>query len=395
MQSEWIDSSAAADRLGVKPATLYAYVSRGILRRRYDPQRRRSLFDPEEVERLARRGRPRRKPAPTEVVVESRVTTLGSDRPFYRGRDALTLAETHSFEAVAEWLWSGELCDAGPWRSRPEAVAAARAAQRRLPADLLSLDRLQIVVTAMAVTDPLRFHREPEAVVVTSRALIAGMIEALPARSKPLDRTSAAVLWSRLAARPPTTAEELKLLETAMVLLADHELAASTFAARVAASVRADPYAVVSTGLGVVGGPMHGGASLAVERMLAEISDPADVPRVIGERLRRGEHIPGAGHAVYRSGDARGTRLLDLLRRLSPGHPKVIVAERILVELQMRRLPAYNIDFPLAVFTTMFDMPLGSGETVFAVARTAGWLAHALEEYRTRTRFRPRAITPR
>ncbi|MFF0489031.1 citrate/2-methylcitrate synthase [Nocardia sp. NPDC004068] len=389
---DWIDSAAAVERLGVKPATLYAYVSRGVLRRRYDPRTRRSLFDPAEIEQLARRGKPRRKPAPTEIAVESRVTTLGSDRPYYRSRDALELAARHRFEDVAEWLWGNDLRDAEPWRADAAAVAVARRIQRGLPADLLPLDRLQLVVTALAAVDPRRGDRDALAV---APALLAGMVTALPERSEPVDATLAALLWSRLAPAPPPGAPELKCLDTAMILLADHELAASTFAARVAASVRADPYAVVSTGLGVVGGPMHGGASLGVERLLAEIDRPADVSRAIGDRLRRGERIPGAGHAVYRHGDGRGTRLFDRLREIAPAHPKLVVAEAILRELRTRRLPEANIDFPLGLLTTMFGMPPGSGQTIFAVARTAGWLAHAAEEYASRTPFRPRALGPR
>jgi citrate synthase len=112
---EEIDAAEAARRLGVKPATLYAYVSRGVLRRRPGADGRRSRFDAAEVAELARRGRPRR-PADTELVVESAVTALGADRPYYRGRDALALAGAARFEQVADWLWTGER---GGWSPRP------------------------------------------------------------------------------------------------------------------------------------------------------------------------------------------------------------------------------------------------------------------------------------
>jgi citrate synthase len=273
-------------------------------------------------------------------------------------------------------------------------VATARAVQLGLPGELLPLDRLQIVVTALAVSDPLRFQQDPGAVAATGRTLIAGMVDALPRLCEPLDRSVAAMLWSRLCPRPPSEPWELKVLDTALVLLADHELASSTFAARVAASARADPYAVVGCGLGVLGGPMHGGSSLALEHMLAEIGEPAAVPRVIGDRLRRGERVPGFGHSVYRAGDARGAHLWRMLHAAAPGHPTIIVAEAILTELRSRRLPEFNSDFPLAAMGGVFDMIPGAGEAVFAVARTAGWLAHALEEYASGTLIRPRAITP-
>ena len=184
----------------------------------------------------------------------------------------------------------------------------------------------------------------------------------------------------------------LAILDAALVLLADHELAASTLAARVAASVRADPYAVVTTGLGVLSGPMHGGASLGAERLLAEVREPSQAARVIGDHLRRDERIPGLGHAVYKSGDARGTYLFGLLREAVPGHERLAAAEALLAELRARKLPEMNIDFALATFGAVAGMIDGAGEAIFAVARTAGWLAHAIEEYERHTPLRPRAV---
>src|SRR5690242_14568263 len=103
----WLDVDQAAHRLGVKPATLYAYVSRGVLARRRSTDGH-SLFDPAEVERLARRGRPRRTAGAAELVIESAITTLGEDRPFYRGRDAVDLATRCELEEVAAWVWTGD-----------------------------------------------------------------------------------------------------------------------------------------------------------------------------------------------------------------------------------------------------------------------------------------------
>jgi citrate synthase len=175
-------------------------------------------------------------------------------------------------------------------------------------------------------------------------------------------------------------------------VLADHELAASTLAARVAASVRADPYAVVSAALGVVSGPVHGVASLGVERMLAEIDDPRRTSYVIGERLRRGERIPGVGHQIYKHGDARGELITRLLHKVAPEHPRLLVAQALRDELSARGLPPTNSDFAIATLASVTGMVPGSGQAIFAVARTAGWLAHALEEYAGRSPLRPRAV---
>ncbi|GAA4629163.1 citrate synthase [Actinoallomurus vinaceus] len=394
---EWIDAARAAERLGVKPATLYAYVSRGVLRRRRSPDGRRSLFDPAEIEELARRGRPRRPPGASELVIESRVTALGDDRPYYRGRDALDLAGSHDFEAVAEWLWAGEPSSAGgdAWRPSPQAVAVARAAQSGLPGETLPLDRLQVITTALAAADPVRLVLDAPAVVALGRRLIAGMVESLPAAGGDADppggASIAARLWTRLTPQEPRPAT-VRALNAALVLLADHELASSTLAARIAASVRADPYAVVTAGLGAAGGGLHGGASLGAEAFLAEIPAPERAARVIGERLRRGEGVPGFGHRVYRVRDGRAGCLLDLVRAAAPDHERLAVAETVLAEARGRGLPGVNVDFALATLGAVTGMGRGAGEAIFAVARTAGWLAHALEEYARGTPLRPRAI---
>jgi citrate synthase len=390
----WMTATEAATRLGVKPATLYAYVSRGVLSRRRSPTGQ-SLFDPSEVDRLARRGRPRRRSGRLdELVISSGITALGEDRPFYRGRDALNLSASQSFESVAEWLWTGSpdalaAAKEVPWEAPAAGVAAGRAAQSGLPPDVLPLERLQVIVPALAATDPLRANLDPEAVVDVGRALIAGMVDSLPGPS--VTGGIAARLWAKLGPTRPRS-RLADALRTALVLVADHELAASTLAVRVAASVRADPYAVVMAGLGTMSGPLHGGASLGAESLLTEVAAGSSAREVLGLRLRRGDRIPGHGHAVYRPTDGRFTTLLDRVRSLAGSHPVLATADALLAEARRRRLPEPNIDFALAVLTRAAGMPIGSGEAIFAVARTAGWLAHAREEYEHRTRLRLRAV---
>ncbi|MGW0197411.1 citrate synthase [Nonomuraea sp. NPDC003201] len=514
---EWIDAATASERLGVKPATLYAYVSRGVLQRRHSDDGRRSLFSAEEIERLARRGRPRSQPP--ELVIESAITALGVDRPHYRGLDALGLALTSDFETVAAWLWTADpslwhppspppphspttpadprpsatparqghphpsatppdphppaapahrpdphpsatSADAHPpapparqghphpsatqghphpsatqgdprpsdhqgdprrvaepaasgphaaphpatgpsaqgvrihwpepWRCENDALRAAVTAQRGLPDDLLPLDRLQVIITVLGASDSLRYQLDPASVAATGRRLIAGLVDALPQLSEPQGDSIAERLWSRLCPHPATPGL-LNAVQAALVLLADHELAASTLAARVAASAKADPYAVVLTGLGVLGGPLHGGASYGAERLLAEVAEPHQAARAIAERVRRGERIPGFGHSVYKNGDARGALLLDLVKEAAPGHDRIAAGVAVLEEMRRRRLPERNVDFALATLTAVSGMVSGAGEAIFAVARAAGWLAHAMEEYDRGTLLRLRA----
>jgi citrate synthase len=428
--TDWITAEAAAQRLGVKRATLYAYVSRGVLVRRQAADSRGSLFDSGEIERLARRGRPRRAPGTTELVIESALTEITGDRLSFRGREVTSLAATHTLEDIATLLWTGALpapggpgeADVPPWHASPEAVAVGAAAQAALPARALPLERLGVIVPALAAADPLRLHLDGPAVMAAGRALIAGMVDSLPSAAhtpagrhpvgsdvnhtagagaghtagpgagpQPAGEGIAERLWPKLCPAPATPGL-LTALRAALVLLADHELAASTFAARVAASVRADPYAVVATGLGALGGPLHGGASLGAEGMLAAAAAPGDASRVVGDLLRLTGRVPGFGHFVYRTGDPRAICLLGLVRRGAAGSPRLAVADAVLAEMRERALPEPNIDLALAALADVAGLISGAGEAIFAVARTAGWIAHALEEYARATPLRPRAV---
>jgi citrate synthase len=163
-------------------------------------------------------------------------------------------------------------------------------------------------------------------------------------------------------------------------------------AARVAASVRADPYAVAAVGLATVSGSLHGGASLAVEALLAEVERPEQAARAVGQRLRRGERLRGFGHPLYPDGDPRAAYLLDRLRRAAGGSPRLAVVDALVEATRRRGLPPPNVDLALAALGHVAGMARGAGEAIFAVARVAGWLAHALEEYERATPIRLRAV---
>jgi citrate synthase len=400
-QAEGLLSTAEASRrLGVKPETLYAYVSRGLLHRQRSPDGRRSWFDPAEVERLAERSRQPPGRAAARLGVTSAITSIQGGRYRYRGVDATELARDRSFEQVAHWLWTGALPAAPDWHADESAVEVGRAAQAVLPPDTLPLERLRVIIAAMATTDELRLQLDPPAVVAAGQSLIAGMVACLP-DAAPATRASSRAgagiaerLWRKLTPAAPDP-PLLRTLDTAMVLMADHELAASTVAARAAASVRADPYAVVSAGLAVASGTLHAGASLDIEALLAEAGRPERAARAVGERLRRGERIRGFGHFVYKDGDPRADHLLERLRAVAVERPaladRLAVAEAVLDAARRRRLPEPNVDFALATLASMAGMIAGAGEAIFVVARAAGWLAHGLEEYQRGVPIRPRA----
>ncbi|OKI42767.1 citrate synthase [Streptomyces sp. TSRI0281] len=393
--------------LGVKPETVYAYVSRGQLSSVRAPGGRGSTFDAVEVEALVRRtGRREHTPAGNDLVFRTGITLIEQDRYYFRGVDATELAREYGYEEVAEWLWTGELRPGVRFNAPAEALAAARRAVGALPAHSGSTDRLRVAVIAAAAADPLRFDLSPRAVLSSARSLIPTLVGALPViggakpgegaerdengeRDEGGSGTLARQLWPRLTARPADPAS-LAVLDTALVLLIDHDLAASTLAARVAASAHAHPYAVVSAGLGVLEGPLHGAASGLAHRMLTEVVDRGGAAPVVADHLRTGRRIPGLGHRLYTGEDPRGRTLFALLEKV-PQAADALAAARDVVSTTARHTPLHaNIDLALAVLSVSCGMPAEAGETVFAVSRTAGWIAHALEEYAERPlRMRP------
>ncbi|MFD0426430.1 citrate synthase [Streptomyces parvus] len=382
----------AAELLGVKPETVYAYVSRGQLSSVRAAGGRGSTFDAEEVRALARRsGRRDPSPAGGDLAFRTGITLIEDDRCYFRGVDATELARRHGYEEVAEWLWTGELRPGARFAAPAGTLAAARRAVEALPAHSGSTDRLRVAVTAAAATDPLRFDLSPEAVLNSARGLIPTLVGALPVLGGPAAEGGplAADLWSRLTPEP-ADAPSLAVLDAALALLIDHDLAASTLAARVAASARAHPYAVVSAGLGVLEGPLHGAASGLAHRLLREAVDRGSAVPVVADHLRTGRRVPGLGHRIYRGEDPRATVLFELLAEV-PQAAGALAAAREVVATTARHAPLHaNIDLALAVLSVSRGMAADAGETVFAVSRTAGWIAHALEEYGERPlRIRP------
>jgi citrate synthase len=376
-EDQLLTTAEVAHRLRIKPETIYAYVSRGLLARVKVPGERTSRFRLADVERLAGRTqatRPERDAAP---AMRTATTLIAYGRLHYRGLDVAKLAPVTPFEEVAGWLWTGE------WRREPfvasaETLATAQRASSHLPARARLFDRLPVIVSVAAAMDPLRFDLAPATVTALAPALLSTMVDALPlAGEAPADDALAARLWPRLTGTPATAAG-LRALNAALVLLADHDLAASTIAVRVAASTRANPYAAVLAGLGALDGPMHGAVGSSVHRMI-EVALRDGAPAAVAEWLRTGT-LPGFGHSLYPDGDPRGAALLDLVAELPMGGElRRTVDDLIATAARRGALP--NVDLALAALAHATGMGPGAAEVVFAVARTAGWIAHVVEEY--------------
>ena len=385
-----LTTAEAAARLGVKPETLYAYVSRGLIDRERGPDG--STFSARDVDRLALAGR-RVRSLPA-MVFPSALTLIEDDRVYYRGLDATELSRTRTFEEVASWLWRGTWPSSSqPWAEDAGALQAVLAAQSPLPDTALPLDRFHVVVAVAAGIDPIRHDTTADVTIATTQRLLRLMARSLPTasgkappRAEP-NQPLAEVLWRRLSPLPVTPGR-VAALDAALVLLADHELATSTLAARSAAMVRADAYEVVGAGLNVVGGTRHGGASLDLEGVLRN-AEVAGAGRAVDARLAQG-HLPGFGHSIYKHGDPRTQPLFDRLDALDPEPHRRKLVEDVLRAAASRHVPEPNVDAGIAALAWCSQMRPGSGEAIFGISRTAGWIAHALEQYDQPTFMRAR-----
>lgn len=389
MTDRRLTTAEAATALGVKPATLYAYVSRGLLSRRRSA--RGSTFDAGEVARLAathRRsagGRQR-----SDLAFATSLTLIEGGHLAYRGVDATELAADRRFEEVAGWLWSAAWETPTPWAADDARAASARRTTEALDPAVRPVDRMKVAVVAAGSVDPFRGDVQPAAVATVGRDLIAIAVDVLPPVGPGTSATSIAErLWQRLSPLPPDLAR-VASLDAALVLLADHELAASTLAARVAAAFGADPYAVVSTGLGALSGRLHGASGDDVVALLTEIGVTGSVVG-LGDRLARHERLPGFGMPLYPDGDPRARALLDRLEAGIGQASRRSVVDDLVDLARARRLPPPNVDLALGALAYEAEMVPGAAHAIMAVARMAGWLAHAMEEYTAGTTFRARA----
>jgi citrate synthase len=437
----FLSAAEAAAALRVRSATLYAYVSRGLLRSEVDPEGRGRRYPAEEVEALARRAAGRRDPRQVArgaldwglPVLDSRLTLIADGRIYYRGLDAVELTRTgETLERVAALLWLGDL--AAPL---PPAAPGRLAVLPRLEAQLVAtrswrpFQRLQALLPFATAEDPAAYDLRPPAVIASGAWLIqlSAAIAAATTRGL-LDQTQPASAAAQLAAAwsPPAGAGECarkagvgraratavggggsgssaaalrRLLEAALILCADHELNVSAFTARCVASAGAPPQAAVAAGLAALGGSRHGGQTERVEALLDEVSPTAirSVSRESGsilrdrlaDRLRRGEEIPGFGHPLYRDGDPRARLLLDLAAASRPRSPHLEAASELAAAALELLGERPNLDFGLVTLARTLGLPPGAPLALFAVGRSAGWIAHVIEQYGDSRLIRPRA----
>ena len=422
-QDEFLSAREAADLLGVKLPTVYAYTSRGLIQSVPGGRGRARRYRRRDLERLCARRDARAGHGPVaaaalrqgEPVMDSAITMISLERgPIYRGRAAIDLArEERSFEWVAEGLWSGDWSERPePMNWRPQGLGFDLDGLRKaLPARVGPLSVMGIVVSLLAARDPGRFSWHPDAVLPRARGLLRRSAAVLALGSTDLDPTQAVA--ASLAAPNLAVAigaafsreladEEQSALNRALVLAADHELNASTFAARVVASTGADVYGCLSAALAALSGPRHGGAADRVDALLLE-AGPADrVEQVVHDRQRRGEVIEGFAHPIYAPhADPRGTLLIEIARDLRGSSPEVQSVLALVEAMGQGGFGGPSIDVGLVAVARALALPVGSATALFALGRTVGWVAHSLEQYdagyllRPRARYREDPETPR
>ena len=380
--------------LGISQATLYAYVSRGLLESRPGTDHRSRLYLRQDVERLAQRKRDGRGAASGAAqsldrglpVLETQISLIRPDGPYYRGRSAIgALRDGADLEDIARLLW--DCGDHDPFAADITDVWPAHVTGIATNADLPPLERAMAAIPLLALDVRHSFSSAPRVRHEIAAALLrqnAALLVAQPPFAGPVHRLLAEC-WK------PGDEGFADLVRAALVMCADHELNVSAFAARVVASTGAHLHATVCSGLAALSGPRHGGATARAYALIADARDAASPHDFIAARWQRGDDLPGFGHALYPHGDPRAAELLARVRALRSGTEALAALDTIIAATEDVSGQRPNIDFMLAAICHANDLPATPALVMFAAGRLAGWLAHALEQQAEGKLIRPRA----
>jgi len=397
----YLTAKEASEILDISTPTLYAYVSRGLIRSEASaPGSRHRRYSLEDVEKLLARKQGRQNPEKLAQdalhwgtpVLDSSITLIDNGKLYYRGKDVEVLAESHSIEDIASLIWTGTTHEADRIFSQALQVDLLKYENMVINMDvggaqLSQLESLQAVLPIAAADDLGAYNLRPAAAVQTG-ARILRLMTAVIVDEVPKQAGIAALLQELWTPENPNAQNHLN---GALILCADHELNASSFAARVVASTGATPYAVVIAGLAALQGVKHGGHTERGEAFFNEIKSPSDTRSVIADRLRRGEEMPGFGHQLYPEGDPRAAYIIDRLARDYPDSPHVHIAQTVASEMRLSLEQEPTLDFALVTLRRTLDLPVGSALAIFALGRAVGWIGHAIEQYAEDRLIRPRA----
>lgn len=393
----YLSADEAAQALDVSLTTLYAYVSRGMIRSESGGAgKRERRYNREDIERLLARKTMRKQPAKAveealhwgPPILESALSLITDGGLYYRGMDATHLATEHSVEEVAELLWRGDFPDTlDPQWTDQLHLSDATTAILHLVADLEGIHRFQTILPVMAARDQAAYDLRPIPTRIAGIRILR-TLAMIAADRNASDMGIGAMLqraWS------PRTAKARDLYSAALILCADHELNISAFTARCVASAGSPLHAAVIAGISAMQGHKHGGYTRRTEALLQEIGRPAQASKIISDRLSRGEPIPGFGHKLYPDGDPRGRTLLDLITQIRPKSPVISFANDVTAAVADLLGEHPTIDFGLVILARALDLPSERALTLFTLGRTIGWIGHAREEYAANRLIRPRA----
>jgi citrate synthase len=386
--SDWMSAAEAAKALGIHRATLYAYVSRGLIRSEALPGRRRERrYSRQDVERLRRRNGERHDPEKVGrtlqwgvPILESAITLIADGNLYYRGCDASGLARTASLESVAALIWSGS-AESDVSDTPLHVISGAHSS-----AELSFISRAQSVLAVVAERDPLACDLRPRSVASTGWRVL-NLLTSVAAETAELDETVDQTLAASWAGGRARAAE---MIRAALILSADDGLNVSAFTARCIASAGSNPYAVVIGGLAALEGTRHGGTAIRVNNLLEELRRTRDLRRALSDRLRRGEAVEGFGEELYPAGDPRAATLLAMLRERFGKSAELAFAESLAAAGQSLTGEKPTFDFALAALCRVLRLPPGTPLTLLAIGRTIGWIGHAIEQYALDAMIRPR-----
>jgi citrate synthase len=390
----YLTAHEAASTLDISLATLYAYVSRGLIRSEAMGKTRTRRYRQEDVQALKERQAQRKDPQKVAAsalrwgtpVLESALCLIADGHFYYRGQEALTLAATHTAERVAWLIWTGEVAEPPALPAGPRLSSRWQAARRAM-GQLSPYEAFQVLLPLAAIDDLAAYDLRPPVVAQTGLRLLR-LLAAIAVGGVPSDLGMAETLQRGWV---PDDPQATACLNTALILCADHEFNVSAFTARCVASAGATPYAVVSAGLAALQGAKHGGQCARVEALLHEARTPQGARAALASRLRRGETIPGFGHRLYPNGDPRGAALLRLATEVRPTAPAIALASAMAQAALELIGEQPTIDFGLVILAQALGLPPGGAIALFAMGRTIGWLGHAIEEYQQGRLIRPRA----
>jgi citrate synthase len=365
-------AAEASSRLGISRASLYAYVSRGLIRSfssPHDPRQR--LYALDDVEALVKRRTRFRRPAVAAAtaldwglpVLETSITRIEEGRLFYRGVDALTLSETATLEDTVRLLAGDANWDVPLPPLKPSGTPGLG------PRDF-------VAQAIRLLSDQASGDTQPPAVEI---ATILRLMGAAGSGADP----GLAPINGHLASAWGVSTQACDAVRRALVLCADHELSASAFAVRVAASAGASLRNAVIAGLATLSGSLHGGATEHVRALVEDCETSGGLNR-LASRLAGREPLPGFHHQLYPDGDPRGAALLA-------GVPLRPLDAAILQQVERAGGGWPTIDAGLVMMERAYGLPRGAAFALFAIGRSAGWLAHAMEQRSQATLIRPRA----